>query len=168
MFVASENWVNELSAAFLIKKILPAVRSQVPSFRLLVAGSICEKLPNAEGLIKLGRLDDLSLAYRSAQVAFAPLFWGTGQNVKIVEAMSLGLPIVTLNNMHGRSHIRDGESGCVAADAEQFVEYTLRLLRDEAFRDAIGGGALRTCYRYHSVAAASEIWRNILADRIVK
>lgn len=52
--------------------------------------------------------------YQQAKFAICPLIGGTGQQVKIIEAMAHGLPVVALHNVSESSPIEHGVNGFIA------------------------------------------------------
>lgn len=94
-------------------EILPAIRAKVPNFELHVVGDIAQQLEleGRDGVVALGRVDDLTTVYARAGVALNPSIYGTGQPVKTVEAVGAGLRVIATEH---------GARGCadlVAADA---------------------------------------------------
>ena len=66
-----------------------------PDARLLIAGSLCRAIADGPGLEKLGIIPDMASAYRNAWVAVNPVYIGSGQSVKTVEALGYCVPLVT-------------------------------------------------------------------------
>jgi glycosyltransferase involved in cell wall biosynthesis len=81
---------------------------------------------------------DLAPYYRRAGFAICPVFGGTGQQVKIVEAMAHGLAVVALRTGVEGAPIRHGINGLVADDAAEFAEYCALLWGDARARRAMG------------------------------
>ena len=83
-----------------VHEVLPLVREAVPTVRLVIAGS--EPPPEVRALVRpdievTGYLSDADLAerYAQARVVVAPLRFGAGVKGKVVEAMRMGVPVVT-------------------------------------------------------------------------
>jgi GT2 family glycosyltransferase len=91
---------NVDAAEWLVERILPIIRRERPHVRLCLAGS-----DPAERVLALagpevevtGYVADQELArrYGQARVAIAPLRFGAGVKLKVVEAMNMGIPLVT-------------------------------------------------------------------------
>ncbi|MGC1547375.1 MAG: glycosyltransferase, partial [Rhodanobacter sp.] len=101
LFVAGFGHPPNVDAAcWLVEKILPLVRARLPQVRLQLVGSNPTeevKAQASEGVQVLGYVDDetLELMYQSARVVVAPLRFGAGVKLKVLEAMAHGVPIVT-------------------------------------------------------------------------
>lgn len=91
-YFASFNPVNLDS----FRALLAAIRAQppLPQARLLVAGTICERLGDAAPFTALGRLDHAETFYEQVDVVLNPMGWGTGLKIKSVEAIFEGRPLV--------------------------------------------------------------------------
>lgn len=89
---------NHQSAMWLIDQVWPRVRAACPDARLVIAGSkpAASLVDRAGGDITVrGFVDDLTELYAEARVFAVPLVLGAGVKVKVLEAASLGLPIVS-------------------------------------------------------------------------
>ena len=101
LFVAGFGHPPNVDAAYwLVEKILPRIRERIPLVPLQLVGSN----PTAEvealacdGIRVTGYVDDSALLslYQSSRVVVAPLRFGAGVKLKVLEAMAHGVPIVT-------------------------------------------------------------------------
>ena len=91
---------NDDAASVLIEQILPAVRRVVPEARAIVAGrdpsdrlrQLADRTP---GAVVTGSVDDLRPYFEAATVFVAPLRHASGIQNKVLEALAMGLPVVT-------------------------------------------------------------------------
>jgi glycosyltransferase involved in cell wall biosynthesis len=77
-----------------------------------------------------------------------PLQLGGGTRLKIVEAMAVGLPVVSTTIGVEGLDVRPGENILIADDAASFTDAALRLLRDADLRDRIAKGGQILARRY--------------------
>lgn len=158
VFVGNMGYFPNVEAAkVLAREILPQVKKETRC-RLLLAGARPTtevKLLEAEQDVSLtGWLDDIRDGYRRGKVFVAPLFAGSGQQNKILEAMSLGIPCVVtkiVNEAIGGTH---GENLFVAASIQEFIDLTIKLLQNEELRDRMGAEGrsfVRATYDWASV-----------------
>jgi glycosyltransferase involved in cell wall biosynthesis len=113
-----------------------------------------------KGVELLGLLESLRPTYTNAAFAVNPVLAGTGQQVKIVDAMAHGLPVVALSNTAANSPLRHGVNGFLARNAEEFAEYVLALWNDRALCRRLGQAARETI----SAEYSSEILRKQIGD----
>ncbi len=104
LFTGNMSYPPNVDAAKrIVNEILPRV--EMPGVRVVIAGTQptaeVQKLAN-EAVTVTGWIPDLRKAYEEADVFVAPLRIGTGQQNKILEAMSMSLPcITTMHVMNG-------------------------------------------------------------------
>lgn len=149
VFVIGNNLFNFQGYAYFVKKILPIIREKYPDFVLRVVGGGCKHLRQVPGIELLGFVPDLSSIYKNASFAICPLIGGTGQQIKIVEAMSYGVPVVALANVSTNSPIVNEINGFVAENAEEFASYMVMLLNDKELCRKLGEAARQTIFEAH-------------------
>jgi glycosyltransferase involved in cell wall biosynthesis len=144
LFVISGNCFNLQGATYFIKQVLPLISESLPHFRLRVIGSGGNRLPAIPELDICGFVEDIAPLYAQGGFAICPLIGGTGQQVKIVEAMAHGLPVVALINVAETSPIEHGINGFIANNAKEFAEYTILLWNDRQLCKQMGESARQT------------------------
>jgi glycosyltransferase involved in cell wall biosynthesis len=109
-------------------------------------------------------------ALSDAEIFFYPLqphHYGTAENA-LVEAMSLGLVPVVLNNPAEAAIVQDGETGLIGETIDHCVELLRTLLTSAGLRDrlsrnaAAAVAATRTPLR--SASAFMALWHSLLAE----
>jgi sugar transferase (PEP-CTERM/EpsH1 system associated) len=98
---------------YLVREVLPLLNDEFPHIQLVAAGKNpapeLYKLKSAQ--LKLtGWIPDLRKYYSRARLFVAPMQIGIGMQNKILEAMSMGLPVITsslANNAIGGVHGKD-------------------------------------------------------------
>ena len=148
VFVMARAAVNTLALAYLARRVLPRVREAAPDVRVRVLGSGSDQATGVPGLESAGFVPDLAPEYARARFAVLTTVGWTGQQVRIVEAMAHGLPVVALERSARSSPMIHGENGLVARDADEFADHVVRLWRDpalcrrlgQAAREAVAGG----------------------------
>ncbi len=96
LFVGDCKWrPNFLAAEWIAVELAPRLHDVHPELRLRMAGRGTEafhrRVPNLEGL---GFVEDLDVEYRSAICTLAPVWHGGGVNIKVVESLAHGVPVV--------------------------------------------------------------------------
>jgi glycosyltransferase involved in cell wall biosynthesis len=94
VFVGSNNPINQDAVEYFVAEVLPRVRAMCSDFELWLVGDVCSRVADSKAVVKKGRVDDLATIYMQASLAVNPVRMGTGLNVKTVECMALGLPLV--------------------------------------------------------------------------
>jgi glycosyltransferase involved in cell wall biosynthesis len=112
-----------------------------PDVVVTVFGPLTAYVTPGTGVRLVGYVPDLAAEYAQARFAIVPVYGGTGQQVKIVEAMAHGLAVVALKPAADRSPLRHRETGLVAAKAEEFAESVLELWNNPELCRRLGEAA---------------------------
>jgi 1,2-diacylglycerol 3-alpha-glucosyltransferase len=139
----------EKNQEFLLE-VLSLVRAEVPDVLLVLAGEGparpgLERLGRALGLANhllfvgyLGRNGPLEDCYRAGD-AFVFSSRTETQGLVLLEAMALGVPVISTAVMGTREVLHDGRGALVAEeDKSDFAAKVVRLLRDPALKEALG------------------------------
>jgi hypothetical protein len=138
LFATGPNSFNLQGYLYFAGRALPAILPAAPDFALHVTGRLGNVIAPRPGIVLRGFVDDLPALYREAAFAVCPVLGKTGQQVKIVEAMAYGLPVVAIRNAAEGSPIIHGETGFIAENAAELAEHTLRLWQDRALCRRLG------------------------------
>jgi len=146
LFPIGPNPFNIQGYFYFVKKVLPQVRKLAPTFCLQVTGSYYYNRPvfPVEGILLSGFVPDLKVVYESARFVVCPVFGGTGQQIKIVESMAYGVPVIALRGAADGSLIQHGCNGYVANDAEEFAAYVVELWNNKELCGQMGQRARET------------------------
>ncbi|HWX11689.1 MAG TPA: glycosyltransferase [Trinickia sp.] len=136
--------------------IYRAVRERVP---LDLVGMNAEQ---AGGLGEVGNLDLAAFAARY-RFFFNPIRW-TSLGLAVVEAMTIGMPIVGLATTELVTLIRNGENGFVATDVDALVQTMHALLGDAHEARRLGDGARRTALERFSIDRFVKDWCGALQE----
>lgn len=134
LFVGSEGEFNIDAANFFLEQVYPLILEQIPEARLAIAGKVSQAIQLNSTLKNnvdlLGFVPSLMDVYLSSKVFVCPLLNGIGTKVKLQEAMSYGLPIVTTSVGASGLKLTNHLNAFITNDAEQFAQHTLELLRN--------------------------------------
>ena len=90
---------NRVAAEYLVQEVWPRLSRLRPDARLLIAGPRPEEIPSYRtppaGVEFLGFVPDLAALYARTAVFCCPIQSGGGTRVKILEAASYGIPVVS-------------------------------------------------------------------------
>lgn len=153
LFVASDNSINVDGARFFIEAVLPLVRAEIPSAHLFLAGKVGSAVPRTEGVVSLGVVPDLGETYRKCAIVVNPVRYGTGLNIKTVEALGRGMPLVsTFAGSRGLETERDRSFIAIEENRpDAMASRIVSLMRDEDLRRRLSTAALEFARRWNSV-----------------
>jgi glycosyltransferase involved in cell wall biosynthesis len=133
-FIGSDNIHNEKGIAWFLERVYPLIAAR--KYRIAFAGKVCRFVDRRRypGVEAHGFVEDPSTLYSRTRVVLSPLLSGSGLKIKIVEAMSYGIPVVcTFNSLIGFPQLLN--NGCIVADEpEEFAAGIDRLLADAELR----------------------------------
>ena len=90
-----------------------------------------------------GWIDDIRSAYTNAKIFVAPMWSGTGQQNKILEAMALGVPCITTSLVNNAIGAQDGKEILLAENAHEFAKAIEKILADDLLYDSISMNSMQ-------------------------
>ena len=148
VFLGSLDWRPNLEAVrWFLEAVWPLVREAVPSAQFHLGGSnppqdLAGRL-HSDGVRFLGRVPDPRDFLASGAAMVVPLLSGGGMRVKILEAMALGIPVVSTRIGASGIGAADGTEILLADGHERLAEACASLLLDRDRAVAIGRAARR-------------------------
>jgi glycosyltransferase involved in cell wall biosynthesis len=127
---------NVEAAEFLVQRVAP----HFPDIHFMICGSpvpvYLRSAPNASfpGYV----LDTRMLYLRPNTIVAAPLFSGTGQRVKLLEAFAMACPVITTSVGAKGFPVRNGIEAFIADTAEQFLTSLKQLVSSAELRTRLG------------------------------
>jgi len=144
----------------------PKIRAAVPDAELRIVGSnpvnSVARLAGTPGVVVTGHVPDIRPYLADAAVGIAPLRIARGTQNKVLEMMSMGLPVVTSTEAARGIRASSGEHLMVAGDDHTFVRYTLELLRNRELRTRLSEAGRTQVVRAHSWPASMKIVDEVL------
>ena len=107
-----------------------------------------------ENITVTGYVESVDLYYELCDLMIVPLFVGSGQRIKIIEAFSRKMPVVSTSIGAEGLIFEDGRSIIIANNVSEFVEAILRL-RNTELRKFIANEARKKYDKFYSTEAIS-------------
>jgi glycosyltransferase involved in cell wall biosynthesis len=131
LFVGTMNYSpNEDAAVFFAREVWPRIRSRQEAELRIVGHSpppSVQRLSGLPGVRVLGSVPDIEPELRQASVVVAPLRYGGGTRIKVLEAMAYGKPLVATSfavdglGLEPGRHVLTGDDAVSLAAACQKV-----------------------------------------------
>jgi glycosyltransferase involved in cell wall biosynthesis len=138
------DWMPNLEAINgFIENTLPTVLKEFPDFEFHIAG---RKMPAALhdkktlGIVSWGEVESAEAFARNFQIMIVPLQSGSGIRIKILEAFTMGVAVISTEQGIRGIDVEDRKEYYRAETPEQWTE-ALRALRDPHERARIGKNA---------------------------
>ena len=156
LFTGTMSYFPNVDAVcYFCHQILPLIQEKIPSVHFSIVGSnpkkIVQKLASPSVTVT-GTVPDTRPYFNQSSVFVSPMRSGSGLQVKHLEAMATGLPIVT--TPLGASGLEGtwGEHLCVAETPKDFANRTIQLIQNSHMRRRIGKSGqnlVRHKYNWH-------------------
>lgn len=138
------HYPNEDAIIFFLKKIYKKIKSEIKDVKLLIIGRKAtdkmKRLAALDSSVEIkGYVPDIRPYLSKASVFTAPIKMGGGMRGKILEAMAMGVAVVsTPLGMEGIEAV-DGIHAFIADNPDQFAHRTIELLQNKILRDKFSG-----------------------------
>lgn len=145
---------NRDAAVWLVSEIMPIVRRHDPEIECLLVGSEMPGLLTelcGDGVIAMGRVEELSDIFDRVRLTVAPLTFGAGIKGKVLESMAAGVPCVCTSVAAEGLDLPVPLRECVADDAEGLAAAILRSHSQRKFNQACRTAGLEYMAKHYSV-----------------
>ncbi len=114
-------------------EIFPTLKEQLPEIQFDIVGRVptqeVQELGNIAGVNVHGYIEDLREVVQRASVYVCPMRTGAGMKNKILEAMAMGMPIVTTRAGAAGLKITPGKEMYIQDQADSFASTVLNILK---------------------------------------
>lgn len=150
------SWPPNVDAIlYFTNEIYPLVKQAVPNTNFVIAGSrppgSIQALSSIDRSITVtGYVPDVSSLAAQATAFIVPLRSGSGMRVKIINALAMGLPVVTTSiGCEGIDAVNERDL-LIADDPPAFADAVIRLLNDTKLRSMLGESGRRLVEQKYS------------------
>lgn len=161
---------NATAALYFARRVFPLIRAARADAQLLIVGSrppaAIRRLVADPNIIVTGYVTDLRTVVSRATVAVCPVTVKVGIQNKILEAMALGLPVVSTLDGASGLQARAGQELLVARDAAEFARQVCELLTDRTRASAVGQAGRRYVEQHHRWDAATQQLEALYAEAV--
>lgn len=168
----SLHYPNVDALMYFLKEIYPQVNQEIADISLTVIGEFTENsILNLNNSVHFtGYVDDIRPYLNECTLLIVPLRIGGGTRLKILEAMSLGIPVVSTSiGCEGIDAEKDKDI-IIADSAQDFAESIKAVLKDESLRFSLsrnGRRLIKQKYNWENIVFRLEkIYQNELTPRV--
>jgi glycosyltransferase involved in cell wall biosynthesis len=161
------------AATRLVREIFPRVLGTHPDASLHVVGANPPpelRAASGRAVTITGRVPDPVPYIERAAVVAAPIRFGGGMRVKVLEALAAGKPLVASRLAVEGLELADGDQFVAAESDEEFADRICDLLADEPLRQRLGARAREWAVENlnweRSVAAYEDLYARLLRERV--
>ncbi|MFM5908201.1 MAG: glycosyltransferase, partial [Novosphingobium sp.] len=129
------------------RRLMPRIRAAIPGAGLQIIGrnptAEVKALDGIAGCKVWGRVGDMPAFLRAADLALVPLEIARGVQNKVLEAMSMALPVVASTGAATGIGAQHGREFMIGEDDDALVRHSVALLRDRQKAKTMGLAARR-------------------------
>jgi len=163
MHFGAMNWhPNLMSYERLRDKLFPLILEACPNSNLKIAGSFMDSLevPSNSRIELLGFVADKFEFLSTNGILLAPIESGSGVRVKIIDALSIGVPVITTTAGAQGIPLKNNEGLIICNTDEEFILQAVALSRDKNKRIALSQKALDFYNNWYSAYSLSNLIRD--------
>ncbi len=128
IFIGNMGYLPNIEAAeYIVHQILPLCPQ---TFKVCISGATpaprVAKLQSIQVTIQ-GWVEDIRGAYSKGKIFVTPMWSGTGQQNKILEAMAMGIPCITTSLVNNAIGAKPNEEILLAETKEEFASHIMAL-----------------------------------------
>lgn len=163
------NPANVEACRYLIREVFPEVHVRYPWLKLVIAG----RNPTPELVAAIpcyvelqSDLPDIRAAFKGALAFVAPFVVGAGIKNNVLQALAMGLPVLTTKLVADAIGLKDRETAYVETRGPEFVGSLLRLVDQGGAGREVGAAGRRHVMANYSWQAAAQKYLEMPGQRI--
>ena len=156
---------NENAVRHFIVDIFPHILNSVPKARFIVVGggaSADLRAFASDSIVFTGRVEDVREHLEKCKVFVCPMLFGSGIKTKNLEAMSMGLPIVTTSIGAENIDAENGREWIIEDNDIGFANKVIMMLNSDEYRKTIADNGSRYVKEKWTWDWTKEILKNLI------
>ncbi len=169
---AMDYFANVDGVLYFYREIFPLIKKEIPGVKFYIVGrnpaEQIKGLKKDKSVIVTGGVEDIRPYLRKSLVYAAPLRISRGVQNKVLEAMAMGIPVVTTTKVLEGIGAKPARDLFSEDKPERFAERIIELLNDEILRAKIGKAGRRFVEEQYNWNTAFEKLENLLEEANAK
>lgn len=170
-FVGSMQYIpNSEAAIYFATEVFSSIKKEIPDAKFKIIGAnprqeLFDATKNIEGIEITGRVEDVREYMKDCSVSVCPVKIAGGIQNKILEAMAMGIPVVT--TPEGFEGIGADENIlAVARTEEEYAKKVLEIMKNSQKHDEISKTSREFILQNYSWNTVGKYWDNIIQEVI--
>lgn len=160
---------NKAAVDFIVYQLIPLIEKKGENFSFDIIGRCDEALATTyvtegRGRVRmLGMVADLAPLFNESCALVAPIPFGSGVKLKIIDALSFAIPVLTTEIGREGIDIGHKEHGFICETPEEFLE-AMRLVVDSATNIEFSSNCFELYRKKYSYQAIKRIYKSLILD----
>jgi glycosyltransferase involved in cell wall biosynthesis len=156
-----DQYSNRESILYFCEKVWPLIKIKHPDVRFTIIGNnppakLAEIAGNDKNIELLGYVDDVRPYFANAMISVCPIKDGGGTRIKILDALAMGMPIVSTSIGCEGIDVTSGADVLIADTPEKFADKVDWIITDAGKRQSMSNYARKTAEDKYSWKAIGE------------
>ena len=168
-FVGSMQYIpNSEAAIYFATKVFPLIKKEIPDAKFKIIGAnprkdLFEAVKDIDGVEVTGKVEDVKEYMKDCKVSVCPVKIAGGIQNKILEAMSMGIPVVT--TIEGAEGIDTSEDILYVANSEEeYAKKAILLMQNDNLQKEVGYKSREFVLANFSWEKVSEKWDKLIKE----
>lgn len=129
-FMGSDNPLNVDGLNWFFDRIFPKVLERIPDAELVIAGSVCKKIPEKHLCKQMGFVEHVEEFYSLCSFTINPIKVGTGLKIKTIESIAHGVPVIGTSYSAEGLEAFIGNGITVCKNEDEFIDEMINHLKN--------------------------------------
>jgi len=172
-FIGSMDWFpNEDAVLYFLESIWPKIKDEHPSAELYIVGRNpslkIQRLTRQSRITVTGFVNSVQPYLQETAVFVVPLRIGSGMRIKILEALSQGIPTVTTSiGMEGIEAV-NGRDLIVADNSDSFAQSVIQILKEPGISTQLSQNGIKLVREKYSNQIVNNLWETLISQEVVR
>lgn len=158
--IGSMDWTpNSEGIDWFLNDAWPVIHKKHPEAIFRLAGrNMPQRFFNLEksGIMTVGEVDNAAAFMQQLDLMIVPLLSGSGVRIKIAEALSLGVPVMTTAVGAEGLHVKNGHDIFICTSTDQIINGIDQIIENPGLLKSIADEGLKTIKAFHSSEAVTD------------
>lgn len=167
LFIGLMSWKpNEDAFWWFYQKAFPLIKKKIPQAKFIVIGAnesskMIKTAKKNESLQVLGFVENIEKFIGETNVFVAPIRSGSGTRIKILTALSFGLPVVSTKIGIEGIMVKNGKEVLIANNAKIFATKVIRIMREEKLAHNLSQVGLEFIYQNYNQKRTQKVLKHL-------